>query len=640
MSHPANIILCHTSTMSRQGIQCVETQYLVFGFHWSCIALFGSVFFILLTARSTAPTNENRLPSPKIIHSSLLSSLDSCNIAFVALQAHCCQVTHCFRNVNPWWSIILILSGDISLNPGPSVRNIKACLLNARSLRNKTSAFSDFVSSNDLDIIGVSETWLRPSDTQGLVDEITPEGFQLDHVPRTNKKGGVAVFVRNDVDSVLCQTDQRDTFEHITVKVSEHQSGQLLVHVIYRPPRTSKSKFIEEFNSFMEAAALSPLENIILGDVNIHLDSQNCWTDNFNTVLSDFDFIQHVSTPTHIQGHILDVLCTSKSLTSSVCHDATDGISDHLAVFITTTFPVKNSCRLKRSKIRKLGKINKSEFISDIANSDLIQAPYKTTSLLSHQYFHTLRKLLDKHAPIHECKTPQHVYKGFINSEILAAKRCKRKLEREWRRDNSAINRSRYRATVNHFNGLLESAKTKYYSNMVRENEDNPKALWNSIKKVLHRSPKIVLPDHTSINSLTNAFGKYFADKIAKLRSGLLSTDAKPPVPGSYKNKFVSFPTMSEDEVLKIIKSTPNKSCDLDPIPISLALDCISVLLTPITNIVNYSLQEGSFPSCFRTAHVTPLLKKAGLDRNTLKNYRPVSNLGYICKPIEKAVAR
>ena len=62
------------------------------------------------------------------------------------------------------------------------------------------------------------------------------------------------------------------------------------------------------------------------------------------------------------------------------------------------------------------------------------------------------------------------------------------------------------------------------------------------------------------------------------------------------------------------------------------------MLLTPITNIVNYSLQEGSFPSCFKTAHVTPLLKKAGLDRNILKNYRPVSNLSYISKLIEKAV--
>ena len=105
-------------------------------------------------------------------------------------------------------------------------------MLNARSLQNKISAFSDFISSNDLDVIDVTETWLRPSDTQGLVDEVIPAGFQLRHVPGRNKKGGVAVFVRNDIDSVLCQTGQRDTFEHITVKLSEHHS-QLIVHVIY-----------------------------------------------------------------------------------------------------------------------------------------------------------------------------------------------------------------------------------------------------------------------------------------------------------------------------------------------------------------------------------------------------------------------
>ena len=175
---------------------------------------------------------------------------------------------------------------------------------------------------------------------------------------------------------------------------------------------------------------------------------------------------------------------------------------------------------------------------------------------------------------------------------------------------------------------------------MVRENEDNPKSLWNCIKKVLHRSPKIVLPDHTTINSLINTFGRYFVDKITELRSGLLSTDADPRVSGSYKSKFVSFRIMSEEEVLKIIKPTPNKSCDLDPIPTSLVLDCICVLMTPITNIVNYSIQEGSFSSCFKTSHVTPLLKKAGPDRNILMNNQPVSNLSYISKLIEKAVGR
>ena len=223
-----------------------------------------------------------------------------------------------------------------------------ACQLNVRSLRNKTSAFSDFVSTNDLNIIGVTETWLRPSDTQGLMDEITPAGFKLHQVPRENKKGGgVAVLVRNDIDSVLCQTDQRETFKHITIKLSDRQSSQLLVHVIYRPPSTSKSRFIEEFNSFMEAAALSPHENIILGDVNIQLDSQNCWTDNFNTILLYFDFIQHVSTPIHIQGHILDVLCTSKSLTSSVHHYVKYGISDHLPIFFTKNIPCKKFLQSK-----------------------------------------------------------------------------------------------------------------------------------------------------------------------------------------------------------------------------------------------------------------------------------------------------
>ena len=149
-----------------------------------------------------------------------------------------------------------------------------------------------------------------------------------------------------------------------------------------------------------------------------------------------------------------------------------------------------------------------------------------------------------------------------------------------------------------------------------------------------------VLRDCTTINSLTNNLDKYFANKIAKLRLGLVSTDAEPLDPGPYKKKFDHRWTMSEDKILKTIKMTLNKSFDLYPIPTFLVCDCISVLLTTITNIVNYSLQEGSFPFCLKTAYVTLLLKKAGLNRNVLKNYRPVSNFRYISKFIEKAVAK
>ena len=77
-----------------------------------------------------------------------------------------------------------------------------------------------------------------------------------------------------------------------------------------------------------------------------------------------------------------------------------------------------------------------------------------------------------------------------------------------------------------------------------------------------------------------------------------------------------------------------------DPIPTSLVEECDHILKTPITNIINYSLKEGSFPKFFKTANVTPLLKKPSIDKNVLKIYRPVSNLILISKSIEKVVAK
>ena len=73
---------------------------------------------------------------------------------------------------------------------------------------------------------------------------------------------------------------------------------------------------------------------------------------------------------------------------------------------------------------------------------------------------------------------------------------------------------------------------------------------------------------------------------MAKFKLGLISTDADPLDPSHYSL------TMSEDKIFKIIKSAPNKLCDLDLIPIFSVCDCICIILTPITNSVNYSLQR------------------------------------------------
>ena len=96
---------------------------------------------------------------------------------------------------------------------------------------------------------------------------------------------------------------------------------------------------------------------------------------------------------------------------------------------------------------------------------------------------------------------------------------------------------------------------------------------------------------------------------------------------------------VTEDEVHKCIGESPTKSCSLDPIPTFLLKDCLDILLPSITKLVNYSLIEGSFPNSFKKAVVAPLIKKASLPRNDLKNYRPVSGLGFLSELVERVVA-
>ena len=76
----------------------------------------------------------------------------------------------------------------------------------------------------------------------------------------------------------------------------------------------------------------------------------------------------------------------------------------------------------------------------------------------------------------------------------------------------------------------------------------------------------------------------------------------------------------------------------LDPLPASFLGHCLDTLLPHITTIINSSLSSGSFPFCFKSAIVHPLLKKSTLDPDNLKNYRPVSNLPFLAKITEKAV--
>lgn len=96
-----------------------------------------------------------------------------------------------------------------------------------------------------------------------------------------------------------------------------------------------------------------------------------------------------------------------------------------------------------------------------------------------------------------------------------------------------------------------------------------------------------------------------------------------------------NFKVLSEEDVAKVVKSLKSKSCELDTIRSDILKKELDTFLPIITKLVNLSLQQGVFSSDWKCAIVRPLLKKIGLELID-KNYRPVSNLSFLSKVVEK----
>jgi len=99
------------------------------------------------------------------------------------------------------------------------------------------------------------------------------------------------------------------------------------------------------------------------------------------------------------------------------------------------------------------------------------------------------------------------------------------------------------------------------------------------------------------------------------------------------------FQPVPEADVRRVIMKAPSKSSSLDPIPTYLLKEVIDILLPYITALVNASLQQGRLPTSQKHAIVTPLLKKPGADAADMANYRPVYNLSFLSKTVERIVA-
>src|SRR6218665_2225218 len=176
---------------------------------------------------------------------------------------------------------------------------------------------------------------------------------------------------------------------------------------------------------------------------------------------------------------------------------------------------------------------------------------------------------------------------------------------------------------------LVRSKRGRQWRSKIDTRRD-PASPWRTINEGLGRGGDGA--SHPATGLSAEAFADFFDQKVSDIRS---ATDGAPGPEVrdiSTADRFLSFAPLTTDIVCN---EAVNKFSRKDPMPTWLLKSCIDLL----TSFFNSSLSSGAFPTCYKDTYVTPRLKKSTLPSCELSSYRPISNLSFLSKLLERVVS-
>ena len=250
--------------------------------------------------------------------------------------------------------------------------------------------------------------------------------------------------------------------------------------------------------------------------------------------------------------------------------------------------------------------------------------------------------MLDRLIPKRSVTCRRRPSDPWFDQECREAKRRVRRLERIPSRTSrvaavpdATSAAAAWTAERHAYRDLLQRKREAFWQTKIDAERSAPQRMWQSIDALMGRGH---VPLSTSVDA--RQLHRFFHDKVAGVRAS--TADAPLPsfttaTPGCMLS---TFQTLDIEDVATAIHKLPDKQCTSDPIPMCLLKDNADLLAPFITELCNRSLSSGVFPTPFKSAFITPLLKKSDMDPADCKSYRPISNLSVLSKTVEHLVAR
>ena len=183
---------------------------------------------------------------------------------------------------------------------------------------------------------------------------------------------------------------------------------------------------------------------------------------------------------------------------------------------------------------------------------------------------------------------------------------------------------------------LFKHKQNTFWENKIKDSSGNSRKLWRTLNGVLGKDRNNSTP---SKDLTADDFLRAFSERIEGVRQS--TSNAPFPEFGpdtECSSRLSGFEAVNIEYIDQLIRKSPNKNCSLDPVPTWILRQFSDELAPFITSMVNASMKDGVFPSSQKKAMISPILKKPGLDPHDPGNYRPISNLSYVSKLLERCV--
>ena len=510
--------------------------------------------------------------------------------------------------------------------------------LNARSLNKNHTELGQVLDKTYFDAFSVSESWLTKNTPK---DRFMFNDFNIVRSDRKNKRGGgVCLFIRKQYSKFrkinipnMCEMP-----EMLWVEIEVGRS-KIAIGTLYKPPKIPCSAFRLAYDSLIHI--YSKYEHTILaGDFNVNLFNPDSYESRVlaDSLIEPFSLKQMVTSATRITDKsktLIDLILVTRPeniLCTGVC-DA-PGISDHCF-----TYCAYNIKRVKFQpyvvKRRDFRNFDREAFYQAIEfepweNILCVDSVDDKVSVLEN----LINSILDKFAPYKSFVVNNKSATPWITDEILEKMDERDGCKDTFNKTGENVYWEAYKYLRNKVTAMMRASQKKVFNDTINSNISNSGAFYKAAAK-LH-----VIPNKKSkpnFNFSADALNKAFtSNNNKKLNEDFINSR----ISNLYKktnpciHKF-SFAPVSEEEVIKIVKSIKSKSSGIDGINISTILLFLPRITTVLTNIINVSFELNQFPERWKKALITPIPKcEVPLQES---DFRPISLLPTFSKVLEKA---